>query len=1409
MKSHSPRINNRSPRWKRTVINSAVVMAVSSLCAPAVYAAACGADIISGQITPCTLTALEFTVISDVGSIAVPASGVAASITVDDLATGVSIDNSGTISNEAGFSAISVAASAVGTTITNQANGKISATSAAAIHFYGALDKRLKNEGAILSTGSTYAAGVVVDGNLNAGASITNTATGTITATAINTGIGGASAYGIFVGSLTAADATITNKGEITVSATASSGGAEAYGVKAGDLGDGVVIRNSNKIAVTASAKNASASVPAIAYGIAVGSLGAGASITNSGTIAAKSIMNVSGVLTPAVITGFGYPSATGISTGSLGAGASIVNSGTITATIEEIISGATEVIAVAAGISTGNLDAGANISNNDTITATGASTGPGKMKIFGIKARDLSGGATTIKNYSSINAIATAAAGTANAVGIYAASLGAGTSIVNSGTITASTKSTGVGSATAHGIEVGTLSGIAATATNSNTINATAIASAAGDVNAAGIYAGSQDAGASIANSGTITVIINAATTSTIDATATARGIEVAALSGSGTTLTNSNTIGVTATAAGAGNVYAAGIYAGSEGAGATIHNGGTITVNATTTSTGKAYARGVEAGTLSGAIMNDSTIVAVATTGAGGEAHAAGIYAVSLNGGTSMDGSGTITSSAISTSNGTAYARGIEAGVLSGAVTNNLAITATATANAAGDIYAAGIYAGSLGVASMGGRGIITAQASATGVGVATARGIEIASPLGAMTSMTNNLKINATATGTSGNADSYGVYAGSMSGGAAIINGSTIAAEAHVTDVGGVSTSSAYGMFADGMSDANTIMNNTNEIVVNATGTVAGLAGDRAFAYGMKTTSLNAGAVIANEGAITVSAGGAAGVASAFGIYVGTLNSTVRNSGTITATAPAATGDKAYSVFATSGSGEVINSGRMIGRVGLGGTVNMTNTGLLSIANTSGEDSSIGLNYTQSSAGVLRVGVTSASNRTQLIVANTARFDGVANLSVEVQQGATLDPTLNIEDVVSATTLATGIFNITDNNLAWQFTAVNDGANHIDLTPVNTGMTTLAAVAGSKNTAGVAAAIDAILASKPGGTSVESLYTLTSLGTAAEVATALQNFTPVLGGNAALSTVDVLRAGATNVVHEHLQDAGGLPSGDGMSDKAGWIKPFGSWAKQKDRNGELGYQADSFGLVAGRDRKISDQWSVGGALAYGKSKIDNSNGTHDVSIRTYQASAYATNHFNETNALNLQFDLGTNRNNSHRAVAGSVASADYDSRHVILNAELERAFKMGNKTMLTPTVGVQYINLKVGGYGESGSPPSLTVASQNQKALIISLGGTAAYKLDDEATLTAHLNFGRDIKAGQEQVTASFSNFGGSTFVTKDINPSANVIRMGVGYEIEKASGTSVVTRYDLDTKSSGYTNHMLSLNLKTLF
>ncbi|MDO8412333.1 MAG: hypothetical protein Q7S51_00940 [Gallionellaceae bacterium] len=92
--------------------------------------------------------------------------------------------------------------------------------------------------------------------------------------------------------------------------------------------------------------------------------------------------------------------------------------------------------------------------------------------------------------------------------------------------------------------------------------------------------------------------------------------------------------------------------------------------------------------------------------------------------------------------------------------------------------------------------------------------------------------------------------------------------------------------------------------------------------------------------------------------------------------------------------------------------------------------------------------------------------------------------------------------------------------------------------------------------------------------------------------------------------------------------------------------------------------------------------------------------------------------------------------------------------------------------------------------------------------AYKLSDESRLVGNLNVGYDTQAKQAAITSSFSSFGGSTFVTNGIKPSPVVVRAGVSYEVEKANGTEIVTRYGVDTKS-GYTNQMLSINWRMLF
>ncbi len=216
------------------------------------------------------------------------------------------------------------------TAIANSTNSQATA--------YGVYTGSLSGDGAHITNSGTIAAEATVTQNdrgalaygiytgysgegvsLGDNAYIENTATGTITATAIATGGSSlhASAYGIYLdGNLTGAGAHITNSGTIEATAHAASQ-ATAYGISAGNLsGAGAYISNTGTITVHATSDNNNAS----AYGIRTGDMGADTSITNGGTITATA-------------NAASQANAYGIFVGSLDANATVSNTGTITAT--------------------------------------------------------------------------------------------------------------------------------------------------------------------------------------------------------------------------------------------------------------------------------------------------------------------------------------------------------------------------------------------------------------------------------------------------------------------------------------------------------------------------------------------------------------------------------------------------------------------------------------------------------------------------------------------------------------------------------------------------------------------------------------------------------------------------------------------------------------------------------------------------------------------------------------------------------------------------------------------------------------------------------------------------------------------------------------------------------------------
>ena len=111
--------------------------------------------------------------------------------------------------------------------------------------------------------------------------------------------------------------------------------------------------------------------------------------------------------------------------------------------------------------------------------------------------------------------------------------------------------------------------------------------------------------------------------------------------------------------------------------------------------------------------------------------------------------------------------------------------------------------------------------------------------------------------------------------------------------------------------------------------------------------------------------------------------------------------------------------------------------------------------------------------------------------------------------------------------------------------------------------------------------------NLYALFGgLSTERDVSNAVSQTLPLVTGGSMLATQSVLD-NINGIIQTRTNSALGISSGDGvLGDKYFWVKPFGSRANQDDQGSVSGYTADTFGVVAGVDGRLSGAFRLGGA-------------------------------------------------------------------------------------------------------------------------------------------------------------------------------------------------------------------------------
>jgi autotransporter family porin len=472
-------------------------------------------------------------------------------------------------------------------------------------------------------------------------------------------------------------------------------------------------------------------------------------------------------------------------------------------------------------------------------------------------------------------------------------------------------------------------------------------------------------------------------------------------------------------------------------------------------------------------------------------------------------------------------------------------------------------------------------------------------------------------------------------------------------------------------------------------------------------------------------------------------------------------------------------------------------------------SGDTLSLGGDYTQTASGILSIGVADDTTFGKLAVTGTATLPSNAKIDINVADADFNFTATSMANAISAGTLVSdGTFAVSDNSLLFNFGAVKNG-DAVDLTiAVATDALASTTSQGKTAAAGAAAAIDNIISDDPTG---EIAGAFVGLTTDKQVADAVESVLAGASGGMAQLT-NTATGAVTDVVSDRQNSKKGLSSGDSfMTDRHVWLKPFGSWAEQDNRQGVTGYDIDSYGLAMGVDGDISSSWNVGAAFAYINSDVESNlaAGSHQIDMDSYLAKVYATMTFDATTALNLQAGVGiSDYDSSRRLFTGDVANADYDSWNTQLSAELERSFQVNDKTVMTPYVHADYSYVNVDGYTESGAGAlSLNVDDDSADSLIIGTGVKANHTVSDSLSLLANAGIGYDVMTDRSSLTSGFAG-GGAQFTTDGIEPDEWVYNAGVGAKYSLANGTEITAAYTVDARQD-YTDQSLSANFRMMF
>jgi len=327
------------------------------------------------------------------------------------------------------------------------------------------------------------------------------------------------------------------------------------------------------------------------------------------------------------------------------------------------------------------------------------------------------------------------------------------------------------------------------------------------------------------------------------------------------------------------------------------------------------------------------------------------------------------------------------------------------------------------------------------------------------------------------------------------------------------------------------------------------------------------------------------------------------------------------------------------------------------------------------------------------------------------------------------------------------------------------------------------------------------------------AAELATAIPKLAPQTSQATAGAAMNASSGGASVVSTRMASIRGestvladgttGVSSGD-VRGRSVWGRAFGTQNTQGTLGGFSGYKSNTVGMVIGSDMDIGGDRTVGLALTYASTKVDQTDAAtgNNSRITSVGQTIYGTQNFGQAyvdGMLGLSYHSSDNVRLTalSRTATSSTSALEYSGR-------IGSGYRFALKDKLTVTPNVQYTmgQYSQKAYTEAGAN-SLNLAVNSLSVNRSKLG--VGVRVADERTTSTGLVFrpefnimaSRDLNDAAADVTAAFTG-GGSTFTTTGQKLSRNSLDVGTGVVFLQGKTGQVGLNYNLQKRES-FTGH----------